>query len=734
MSGRDRRPHETATVLDQSFLDYSQDNLEQKLQLIVDIESDQRRERRVSCTISLASPAIVSAVDHRILTDQPIIFETDGTLLTPLVAGTTYYAKAVTATSFQISATPGGASINTSGTQSGNHTVSFAAGLTRISDRNIFVGSRFYEARTKFPVVNRTLGEWLRPQIEFSSISFSVNNVDGEYNNILPAGEFYSGQINKEIDLKLGIRDVESTYFSIFKGFVSDVGGFKRDIDAFSYVARDKFDRLNVNFPPTVFTDSSYSKLSNGMIGKGIPIIYGDYTTEVDAPGNVPSFVVNGKDPRIFKLREFPIEQIDSTTLELDGFIFTLNDKVRFTTDGTLPSPLALGTDYYVLPTTGYQFEVSATPSGGAITLSGGSGQHNIIPQDLVNLNCVIAGNVLTQFDNADVWVLRGDSYWLINSLDITSIAGDLNAFEIISDSGNTLIDGANYTYEDSDQFFCKVKGKDLGAYDDNPVQQARDILLTYAGASATDFDPNWDTYRDKSTPSQSAIVNIKSRIWKQESGSVLDYALSILEQVRLEFAISKDLTLKINSLHFEDWPVNPSFRLRNFDIELNSTKVSVDEKNNFNRASGFYAYNPVTNENSKQTAIYRNQAAISQVAGKQISKAVEFPNLYILSDVENQIQEILKLAGYSEFVSTIATTRALLLDLGDFIKMNVQIGSTIWEDIPMMVREIGYDPELKLHFKFWSMQMIPYANPSGWNPGYEGIVGGDTATITKEV
>ena len=78
-------------------------------------------------------------------------------------------------------------------------------------------------------------------------------------------------------------------------------------------------------------------------------------------------------------------------------------------------------------------------------------------------------------------------------------------------------------------------------------------------------------------------------------------------------------------------------------------------------------------------------------------------------------------------------TSRALLLDLGDFVKVNIQIGSTIFEDVPMMIRSIGYDPKMKIPCRLWSMQMIPFANPGGWNPNYNGITGGDLATITEQ-
>jgi len=76
-------------------------------------------------TVSIASPAVVSWSFHALQANDPVVFHTTGALPTGIVAGTTYYVKnpvqGISGT-FQISATPGGAAINTTGSQSGTHT------------------------------------------------------------------------------------------------------------------------------------------------------------------------------------------------------------------------------------------------------------------------------------------------------------------------------------------------------------------------------------------------------------------------------------------------------------------------------------------------------------------------------------------------------------------------------------------------------------------------------------
>lgn len=76
-----------------------------------------------AATISIATPAVVTQA-NAYSGGEPVMFQTSGALPTGLTANTTYYVSTtgLSSTSFQVSATRGGASINTSGTQSGTQT------------------------------------------------------------------------------------------------------------------------------------------------------------------------------------------------------------------------------------------------------------------------------------------------------------------------------------------------------------------------------------------------------------------------------------------------------------------------------------------------------------------------------------------------------------------------------------------------------------------------------------
>jgi hypothetical protein len=86
-----------------------------------------------TAVITIASPAVVTATDHY-TEGAPIIFETSGALPTGIDAGTTYYVRNYVAGVFNVSATPSGSLINTSGTQSGTQSISCrAVNLTTIN-------------------------------------------------------------------------------------------------------------------------------------------------------------------------------------------------------------------------------------------------------------------------------------------------------------------------------------------------------------------------------------------------------------------------------------------------------------------------------------------------------------------------------------------------------------------------------------------------------------------------
>lgn len=659
MSGQNRRYYLTATVLDQTLLDYQHDCLENRIEAVVDIGAP------------------------------------DGSII-------------------------------------------------RASDRNKYVVTGgtgiFYEALTQFPIIVRTVGEWLSPEIQFSTLQLTLSNVDGRYNHLLPAGADFKPFVDSVLEVRVGLAELGTSYSTIFRGRVTDVAGAKRSTHGITLIARDDKDRLNAKFPTTAITRIGYPKVEDDVLGKLVPVIYGDYTIVLDPdPAIVTTYVVNGRDPFVHFQETGVVFDAGTDAGTSLNHCLDNDDAVVFATTGTLPAPLVPATVYYVRDVTIDTFKVSATLGGSAIDITtAGAGAQTFAPDPAAahgNVAVLTAENDLASFDTTRVYLKRSDTYFQVPAADVVNVAAGNKSFEVKQNTLNLWVDSAAYLYARGDVFVVQVKGKDLGAYSDNPVWQARDLLLTYGlGVVSGDFHANWATYRDKATPAQSAIATIKSRIRATEdSKNLMALCLSLLEQVRLEAFFDRDGLFKINSLHFEDWtaPASIDHEILNWDVVEGTFEPALDERNNFNRAQATFDFRPVNAEQAQATAVYRNAASIAQT-GKAISKKIEFPNLYVRADVEYQLIEMLRLASsFLEVLKVQLTWRALLRDIGEFSLVSVQIGSVVMDGVPAMLRDIGYDPQgFKLPATLWLFAMCPYP---GYTPGYAGTVGGSAATIMPE-
>ncbi|EDY17397.1 Protein of unknown function DUF1800 [Chthoniobacter flavus Ellin428] len=97
-------------------------------------------------TTSSASPCVVTWTNHGLQPGAPVVFSTTGALPTGLTAGTTYFviSAGLTANAFEVSATPGGSAVNTSGTQSGTQTAVAGGTDTYTFDVQAADGARVY--------------------------------------------------------------------------------------------------------------------------------------------------------------------------------------------------------------------------------------------------------------------------------------------------------------------------------------------------------------------------------------------------------------------------------------------------------------------------------------------------------------------------------------------------------------------------------------------------------------
>jgi hypothetical protein len=89
-------------------------------------EADYGYSNNISFTVTIATPAVLTT-SINLTNGSPLQFLTNGSLPTGLIPGTTYYVINASGTTCNLSLTVGGAAINTSGSQSGTHTISSRA-------------------------------------------------------------------------------------------------------------------------------------------------------------------------------------------------------------------------------------------------------------------------------------------------------------------------------------------------------------------------------------------------------------------------------------------------------------------------------------------------------------------------------------------------------------------------------------------------------------------------------
>lgn len=541
--------------------------------------------------------------------------------------------------------------------------------IIRASNRNKYIGGTFYRALlSDVPETNKTLGEWLSAGLEFSSISISLANVDGEFNKYAPGGADFSDWIGNTFVIRVGLFDIEASYQEIFTGFVTEVGGFGRSTRAINITARDKYDTLNTSFPTTTFNNVTYPDIEDSFIGTAVPLIYGNHLISTRTPAQVPTTPVNTIDLDVIGGPDGD----DDLRRNNAKYVISLNANRSF--DTTKVYYKVEDNNYALVPST----EITAVPVGK-------------------------------------------------NSFEIKQVSGVAWVPEP-DGSGGSL--DAEYRWASGDEFYVRVEGKDLGGagFDDNMVAICQDILINYTSLVLADFDTTWDTFRLKNTPAQSAIVNIPARAWVQEPISVLEYTLQLLEQVRLEYFVERvDQKLSINSLHFEDISTAGSIKLNNWDIGMDSVGISTSDTHFINVIQADFDFNPDLDSNNFKTDVYENAASTSTT--KTVDKLITFPNLYVKADVVNQLTEILRLSSSNfEILSFITNWRPLLQDLGRFILFNIKIGSTQFTDVPCQIRQITYLSNGSIALVVWSYLMTPYP---GYNSGSPGIVGGFDASIT---
>lgn len=130
-------------------------------------------------TVTIASPAVWTATGHGLLNGDAVTFSTTGALPTGISANTIYWIINKAANTFQISLVPGGTAVNTTGTQSGTHSILVCN--TRMVSDNVYTGVPIrLIGRSQFNLV--TPGTWIAPtEVSISPLGFAPENISAIY-------------------------------------------------------------------------------------------------------------------------------------------------------------------------------------------------------------------------------------------------------------------------------------------------------------------------------------------------------------------------------------------------------------------------------------------------------------------------------------------------------------------------------------------------------------------------
>jgi hypothetical protein len=533
-----------------------------------------------------------------------------------------------------------------------------------VSDRPKYIGPYFYHGRASLPKLERKLSPLLSTQLSFSELEITINNCDGMYNKYLIAGMQYTPLYGCKVQLRVGLRDLINTYFPVFVGVVHTEGGVERQKDTITLRARDGFEALNTEVPLPKITVEEFINAPKDVIGKMIPLCLGDWSYGIDF-----------------------VDSLVTASVDSNGLQQVVKTKSTSSVGG--------GTIGYF---TGYD------GVGGGKFIFGVGGNWE--------------GTTFVCQNIEECLIKRGDNYLVVSfspapEILIGYLAVAIHGF--IRASDGAVIP---YTYSNGDVAMIKTKVGCIGNAlfedeDANPINLAKTFLVTCGRlSSGSDFAASWDALKEKAAPPQSNLKNgIKMRLWVgDEKTNVLEYALSILKQIRCDLYVDKQRKLALVTQHPEDVPQLDTMRhIEPYHTLEDTINPRTDRQNMMTSSSCTYSFTPLLNGTALQTPKLINTYSVS-ILGGETAKTVDFPNLYREADARYQLEETVRFfsAAMEEITLSVAWVH-IDVELGEWITLSLDVGSLQFlrengdmDRVPCQVRSISVDPsggslELKL-------------------------------------
>ena len=220
----------------------------------------------------------------------------------------------------------------------------------RVSNRNIYVQDRdgiprFYEARVdKAPAINVTSGEWLSPNFEIGNLSIVMNNRDGFFNDYLPQGEEYTQWIGGEVKILIGFGEDRKNYFEVFTGIIPHKKGVETSLEDIRVNCYNRYEEDRREIPTLVFDRTNYPFVDTDKIGKVLPLVYGDWTTDLNSEfGDVAAICSNANDDPVisyvWNISENALREIGDVYLHRGSRNDTQDNPIRLLDSAIVKEP-----------------------------------------------------------------------------------------------------------------------------------------------------------------------------------------------------------------------------------------------------------------------------------------------------------------------------------------------------------------------------------------------------------
>lgn len=189
----------------------------------------------------------------------------------------------------------------------------------------------------------------------------------------------------------------------------------------------------------------------------------------------------------------------------------------------------------------------------------------------------------------------------------------------------------------------------------------------------------------------------IVTRIWLGDSKqNVLDVTSGLLKCCLIDMFVNRDLKIAFSSMWPRDWPdTSQMSQINQYDIIEDSISVSSEPRIFMTTGQANYSWNAWLNSAGLTTKKRKNFNAESKT-GRSISKEFDLPNLYKEKDAIDVLETYIRLSSASLVTIKMEVGWIhLLKDLGEFVTLNITLGSLNFQRVPCQIRRVSILPNV---------------------------------------